>query len=77
MPFNTFENVISNISNDLEKDYGWNDEYKKILEYIALTENITLGHLYRYSCSNLLTERQEKIRVEKLEKLSKNTELYI
>ena len=77
IPFNTFENVIDNISNDLEKDYGWNDEYKKTLEYIALTENITLGHLYRYSCSNLLTEYQEKIRVEKLERLSKNTELYM
>ena len=76
IPFSIFENVIDNISNDLEKDYGWNDRYKKTLEYIALTENITLGHLYRYSCSNLLTEQQEKRRIENLERLSKNTELY-
>ena len=56
-------------SNDLERDFGWNKSYTLTLENLALKENPTLGYLYRHANVNLLTEEQEKRRVENLERL--------
>ena len=61
--------MVTKISDDLEKDYGWNESYKLTLENLALKENPTLGYLYRHANVNLLTEEQEKRRVENLKRL--------
>lgn len=69
IPFSIFESMVTKISDDLEKDYGWNESYKLTLENLALKENPTLGYLYRHANVNLLTEEQEKRRVENLKRL--------
>ena len=69
LPFSIFESMVTRISDDLERDYGWNENYKLNLENIALKENPTLGYLYRYANANLLTEEQEKRRLQNLERL--------
>lgn len=69
IPFSIFESMVTRISNDLERDYGWDENYKLTLEKVALKENPTLGYLYRYANANLLTEEQEKRRLQNLERL--------
>ena len=50
----------------LDESYGWNPEYRDIIRELTLKENASLGYLYRYARSNLLTESQEKKRVSVL-----------
>ena len=64
-----FDRAIDQISLRLESRYGWNPEYRNIIEKIALRENVTLGYLYRYAAANLLTREQEERRRESLERL--------
>ena len=66
-----FDRAIDQISRRLESRYGWNPEYRSIIEKIALRENVTLSYLYRYAAANLLTREQEERRRESLERLSK------
>ena len=54
-------------SNELDDDYGWNPEYRDVIKELTLKENASLGFLYRYARSNLLTESQERKRVMTLE----------
>lgn len=72
IPFSIFESTVNRISNDLERDFGWNKSYTLTLENLALKENPTLGYLYRHANVNLLTEEQEKRRVENLERILGN-----
>ena len=65
----TFDRAIDRISLGLESRYGWNPEYRSIIEKIALRENVTLSYLYRYAAANLLTREQEERRRESLERL--------
>ena len=64
-----FDRAIDRISLRLESRYGWNPEYRNIIEKITLRENVTLGYLYRYAAANLLTREQEERRRESLERL--------
>ena len=66
----TFDRAIDRISLGLESRYGWNPEYRSIIEKIALRENVTLSYLYRYAAANLLTREQEERRRELLERLA-------
>ena len=65
----TFDRVIDQISLGLELRYGWNPEYRSIIEEITLRENVTLSYLYRHAAANLLTREQEERRRESLERL--------
>lgn len=64
-----FDRVIDQISLELELRYGWNPEYRSIIEKITLRENVTLSYLYRHAAANLLTREQEERRRESLERL--------
>lgn len=66
---NTFNRAIDRISLELELRYGWNPEYRSIIEKVTLRENVTLGYLYRHAAANLLTREQEEKRRETLERL--------
>ena len=66
---NTFNRAIDRISLELELRYGWNPEYRSIIEKVTLRENVTLSYLYRYAAANLLTREQEAKRRETLERL--------
>ena len=65
-----FDRAIDRISLGLESRYGWNPEYRSIIEKIALRENVTLSYLYRHAAANLLTREQEERRRESLERLA-------
>ena len=65
----TFNRAIDQISLELELRYGWNPEYRNIIEKVTLRENVTLGYLYRHAAANLLTREQEERRRETLERL--------
>lgn len=60
------DKVLEDASIELEESYGWNPEYRDIIRELTLKENASLGYLYRYARSNLLTESQEKKRVSLL-----------
>ena len=64
-----FDRVIDQVSLELELRYGWNPEYRSIIEKITLRENVTLSYLYRHAAANLLTREQEERRRESLERL--------
>ena len=64
-----FDKVLDEASNELYNDYGWNPEYRDVIKELTLKENASLGFLYRYARSNLLTESQERKRVMTLEKV--------
>ena len=61
-----FDSKLDNLSIALDECYGWNPEYRDIIRELTLKENASLGYLYRYARSNLLTESQEKKRVSVL-----------
>lgn len=71
IPFSIFAKSIDNISESLERDYGWDLGYKLTLEKLALKENPTLVSLYRSANANLLTEEQERRRLLNLKELLK------
>lgn len=71
----TLDRVIDHISLELESRYGWNPEYRDIIEKITLRENVTLGYLYRHAAANLLTREQEERRKESLERLAVECEI--
>ena len=64
-----FDRAIDQISRRLESRYGWNPDYRSIIEKITLRENVTLSYLYRHAAANLLTREQEERRRELLERL--------
>ena len=64
-----FDRAIDQISRRLDSRYGWNPDYRSIIEKITLRENVTLSYLYRYAAANLLTREQEERRRESLERL--------
>ena len=64
-----FDQAIDQISRRLDLRYGWNPDYRSIIEKITLRENVTLSYLYRYAAANLLTREQEERRRESLERL--------
>ena len=72
----TFDRVINQISLELESRYGWNPEYRSIIEKITMRENVTLSYLYRYAAANLLTEEQEERRKESLKRLAADCIIY-
>lgn len=61
-----FDSTLEDMSINLDESYGWNPEYRDIIRELTLKENASLGYLYRYARSNLLTESQEKKRVSVL-----------
>ena len=65
----TFNRALERISLELESRYGWNPEYRSIIEQLTLRENVTLGYLYRHATADLLTAEQEAKRKETLERL--------
>ena len=65
-----FDQAIDQISRRLDSRYGWNPDYRSIIENITLRENVTLSYLYRYAAANLLTEEQEERRKESLKRLA-------
>ena len=65
----TFNRALERISLELESRYGWNPEYRSIIEQLTLRENVTLGYLYRHATADLLTAEQEEKRKETLERL--------
>ena len=71
-----FDRVIDQISLELESRYGWNPEYRSIIEKITMRENVTLSYLYRYAAANLLTEEQEERRKESLKRLAADCIIY-
>lgn len=71
-----FDRVINQISLELESRYGWNPEYRSIIEKITMRENVTLSYLYRYAAANLLTEEQEERRKESLKRLAADCIIY-
>lgn len=64
-----FDRAIDQISRRLDSRYGWNPDYRSIIENITLRENVTLSYLYRHAAANLLTREQEERRRESLERL--------
>lgn len=65
----TFNRALERISLELESRYGWNPEYRNIIENVTLREDVTLSYLYRHAAANLLTAEQEAKRKETLERL--------
>ena len=65
----TFNRALERISLELESRYGWNPEYRSIIEQLTLREGVTLSYLYRHATADLLTEEQEAKRKETLERL--------
>ena len=68
----TFNRALERISLELESRYGWNPEYRSIIEQLTLREGVTLSYLYRHATADLLTEEQEAKRRETLERLVAN-----
>ena len=68
IPFSIFAEAIEDISDRLEEAYGWNPEYRRYLETSANFKDKTLGSIWRYNCTHLLTESQEKRRKENISK---------
>ena len=64
-----FNRALERISLELESRYGWNPEYRSIIENLTLREDVTLSYLYRHAAANLLTAEQEAKRKETLERL--------
>ena len=64
-----FNRALERISLELESRYGWNPEYRSIIEQLTLREGVTLNYLYRHATADLLTEEQEAKRKETLERL--------
>lgn len=71
IPFDIFKSAVRLMSNNLESNYGWNNNYIEVLKHTSLAENRTLGYLYRYVNSSLLTKQQEESRLKKLDKIHK------
>lgn len=67
-----FNRALERISLELESRYGWNPEYRSIIEKVTLRENVTLSYLYRHTTADLLTAEQEAKRKETLERLVTN-----
>ena len=65
----TFNRALERISLELESRYGWNPEYRSIIEQLTLREDVTLSYLYRHATADLLTAEQEAKRKETLERL--------
>lgn len=64
-----FNRALERISLELESRYGWNPEYRSIIENLTLREGVTLSYLYRHATADLLTAEQEAKRKETLERL--------
>ena len=64
-----FNRALERISLELESRYGWNPEYRSIIESLTLREGVTLSYLYRHATADLLTAEQEAKRKETLERL--------
>ena len=64
-----FNRALERISLELESRYGWNPEYRSIIEQLTLREGVTLSYLYRHATADLLTAEQEAKRKETLERL--------
>lgn len=73
IPFSIFSESIDSLSEELERDYGWNPDYRDNLEYVSMVEGKTLKHLWEYSCTHLLTEQQEE---ERRKRLKEGTDYY-
>lgn len=68
IPFSIFAEAIEDISDRLEEAYGWNPKYREYLETSANFKGKTLGSIWRYNCTHLLTESQESKRQENLDR---------
>jgi len=66
IPFSIFEEALTEISETLEENYGWNPSYIMYIKDTALNENCTLKYCWETNCSHLLTKEQELKRLNNL-----------